>query len=77
MESLVLMSLSYSLSYNTEYYCLLKGKMENLMALILEGFRFGRVSLGKAWFKVTVSVTDSEGPEAYQSGCISLVSGDT
>ena len=29
------------------------------------------------WFKVAVSVTDSEGPEAYRSQCIGLVSGDT
>ena len=31
----------------------------------------------KAWFKVTVSTTDSEGPKAYRSRCIGLVSGDT
>ena len=29
------------------------------------------------WFKVAVSVTDLEGPEAYRSQCISLVLGDT
>ena len=31
----------------------------------------------KAWFKVAVSVTDSEGPEVYWSQCIGLVSSDT
>ena len=30
-----------------------------------------------AWFKVAVSVTNSEGLEAYQSRCIGLVSSDT
>ena len=30
-----------------------------------------------AWFKVAVSVTDSEGPEVYRSQCIGLVSGET
>ncbi|RVW95225.1 Calcium-transporting ATPase 12, plasma membrane-type [Vitis vinifera] len=29
------------------------------------------------WFKVAISVTDSEGPKAYWSQCIGLVSGDT
>ena len=31
----------------------------------------------RSWFQVTVLVTDSEGPEAYQSWCIGLVSDDT
>ena len=29
------------------------------------------------WFKVAVSVTDSEGPETYRSRCIGLISADT
>ena len=30
-----------------------------------------------SWFKVAVSVTDSDGPETYRSRCIGRVSADT
>ena len=45
-----------------------------LLQLLLQGRH--RLLL-KTWFKVAVSVTDSEGLEAYRSRCIGLVSGDT
>ena len=37
----------------------------------------GGEELLSAWFKVAVSVIDSEDPEAYRSRCIGLVSDDT
>ena len=35
------------------------------------------IACSTSWFKVMVSVTDSECPEAYWSQCICLVSDDT